>query len=144
MTAPVPEPLRIELADFEAAKVAAGDFDHEAHVRVAWTMLQTVELDECLSRYPRALRRIAQRFGVPHKFHATLTGCLLLLIAERRATMPGLDWRAFRAANPDLLTRTGELLERYYTPSRLTGELARRQFLLPDRSAIGRGANSAV
>ena len=81
-----------ELVAFEAGDIAPGDFDHEAHVRVAWTMLGTADLDEALRRYPQALKRITQRLGVPEKFHATITGFLLLLIAERRAAMPGADW----------------------------------------------------
>ncbi len=121
-----------ELARFEAGDVSPEQFDHEAHVRVAWLMLGETDLDDCLRRYPRALRRITERLGVPEKFHATLTGFLLLLIAERRANLPDAGWLAFRAANPDLLTASGDLLRRHYSPDRLASALARRQFLAPD------------
>ena len=121
-----------ELAVFEAGDVSPEHFDHEAHVRVAWLMLGEADLDDCLRRYPRALRRITERLGVPEKFHATMTGFLLLLIAERRAKLPDADWLAFRSANPDLLTASGDLLRRHYSPGRLGSDLARRQFLPPD------------
>ena len=129
--------MRAELTAFEAGDVSPDDFDHEAHVRVAWTMLGTADLDECLRRYPLALKRITQRLGVPEKFHATVTGFLLLLIAERRAAMPAADSPAFCTANPDLLAGTGALLERHYSTGRLQGDLARSQFLLPDIPAPG-------
>ncbi len=130
--------IRAELAGFEAADVVPEEFDHEAHVRVAWAMLGTAGLDACLGRYPSALRRITQRLGMPEKFHATVTGFLLLLIAERRAAMPAADWPTFRAANPDLLTEAGAILRRHYSATRLETELARAQFLPPDIGAPGR------
>ncbi len=128
--------LHEELAAFEAAAIAPDAFDHEAHVRVAWTMLGTADLDECLRRYPLALKRITRRLGVPEKFHATVTGFLLLLIAERRAAMPTAGWADFRSANRDLVTEARQLLGRHYTRERLGAELARSQFLLPDRNGV--------
>lgn len=121
-----------ELATFEAGDVSPEQFDHEAHVRVAWLMLGETDLDDCLQRYPLALKRITERLGVPEKFHATVTGFLLLLIAERRAEAPDADWPSFRSANPDLLTAAGDLLRHHYSPDRLGSDLARRQFLPPD------------
>ncbi len=129
--------LQKELAAFEAADIAPDDFDHEAHVRVAWTMLGVADLDECLRRYPLALKRITRRLGVPEKFHATVTGFLLLLIAERRAATPDAGWTAFRRANPDLMSGSSRLLSRHYSSKRLQSELARSQFLLPDVNAPG-------
>ncbi len=127
--------LSAELAAFETAAITPDEFDHEAHVRIAWTMLGTADLDECLRRYPLALKRITRRLGVPEKFHATVTGFLLLLIAERRAAMSTADWAAFRSANPDLVTEARQLLRRHYTSERLGAKLARSQFLLPDRNS---------
>lgn len=121
-----------ELARFEAGDVAPEQFDHEAHVRVAWLMLGVTDLDDCLRRYPQALKRITHRLGVPEKFHATITGFLLLLIAERRAAEPNDDWPSFRSANTDLLTAAGDLLRQHYSRDRLGSDLARRQFLPPD------------
>ena len=129
--------LREELAAFEAGAVSPDAFDHEAHVRVAWTMLGTADLDECLRRYPLALKRITRRLGVPEKFHATVTGFLLLLIAERRAAMPEASWTAFRKANLDLMSGSSRLLSRHYSSDRLQGKLARSQFLLPDVNVPG-------
>jgi hypothetical protein len=44
-------------------------------------------------------------------------------------------WPEFRAENPDLLDRKRDILKRYYRPETLQSELAKRTFLLPDRSA---------
>ena len=47
----------ISLEDFECANVDPEQFDHEAHVFVAWSYLQKYELDESIERFSSALRR---------------------------------------------------------------------------------------
>ena len=120
--------------DFEAATIAAEDFDHEAHVRVAWEYLQHLDLPKTLLRYSAALQRLTARLGVEHKYHATVTGFLLLEIAERRSRRPDADWTAFVRLNPDLFEDVWRLLVSRYDETRLHSDLARRQFLLPDRA----------
>jgi len=124
------------VAGFEAGKIDADEFDHTAHVRLAWEYLQSTSLTDTLQRFTAGLRRLTARLGVPGKYHETVTGFLLLLIAERCQASGGSDWTRFRAANPDLFGNVRGLLLRHYTPERLDSPLARRQFLLPDRPGL--------
>lgn len=126
---------RLALRRFENGDIDAGTFSHELHVYTAWKMLSEVSPDEAFRRYAAALRRITAKFGVPEKYHETITGFFLFLIAERRAQADSDDWRTFKTANPDLLSDAGGLLDSHYTPARLADPLARRQFLLPDKAA---------
>ena len=121
------------IRDFEAASIDAERFDHEAHVRVAWEYLKYVDLPQTLARYSAALRSLTARLGVAEKYHATVTGFLLLEIAERRSFCPDADWQAFVDRNPDLFRDVRRLLVSRYDEKRLDSDLARRQFLLPDR-----------
>ena len=126
----------ISLAEFEASKVDAATFDHEAHVYVAWLYLGSFDTGVAIDRFNAALKRLTQKLGVPGKYHATISWFYMLLIAERRQRQasPGDDWTAFKSANQDLVSGNSELLGRYYSRERLASSEARQRFLLPDRN----------
>lgn len=126
-------PAARELDAFERAAVDPAEFDHAAHVRVAWLLLGETGLAGAIARYSDALRRITAKHGVEGKYHETVTWFFLALIAERRDAAAGNDWPSFRRDNPDLFDPAA-LLRRYYTPERLASPAARRHFLLPDRA----------
>lgn len=117
---------------FENATLAAAAFDHEAHVLVAWHYLRDLTLLEAIARFTRAIKRLTQQLGLAGKYHETLTCFYLLKIAERRQANPHADWRAFKAANPDLFARRPRLIDRYYSKRLLESQAARRSFVLPD------------
>lgn len=117
---------------FETASLEAGDFDHAAHIYVAWHYVRERGLAEAVARFTRGIRRLTRKLGVSAKYHETITWFYLIKIAERCTAQPGLDWQAFKAANPELFARHPALIERYYSPSLLASETARRMFVLPD------------
>ncbi|MDH4108661.1 MAG: hypothetical protein OEW35_10100 [Gammaproteobacteria bacterium] len=129
----------VALEDFESGRVDPADFDHAAHVYVAWRLLGEVPIVSAIERYTAALRRLTARLGMPGKYHETITWFFLFLIAERRQACSSGAWDEFVAANPDLLQDAGLLLAGYYTPDRLCSDAARASFLLPDR-VPGQGA----
>lgn len=120
------------LLEFERAEIDPDRFDHEAHVRVAWLLLEACSLLEGISRYSSALRRITKKFGIPRKYHETITWFFMIMIAERRTAFPGADWLQFKAQNPDLVNDAGNLIARYYSSDCLQSEAARKSFVLPD------------
>jgi hypothetical protein len=125
---------RIEqiVAAFEDATIDAAEFDHEAHLLVAWQYLQDHTLLESITRYSGALKRLTRKHGVPNKYHETITWFYLIKIAERKAAT---DWAAFKTANPDLFERNPSIIQQYYSESLLSSECARQAFVLPDLSA---------
>ncbi len=131
--AAVLEPPVADIVDaFENATVEPGDFDHEAHIMVAWHYLQEMELLDALSRFTTAIKRLTHKLGVSSKYHVTITWFYLIKIAERCAAMPGADWTAFKAANPDLFAWKPSLIEKHYSTALLSSETARRMFVFPD------------
>ena len=121
------------LAEFESAALDPEKFDHEAHVHIAWLLLDEEQLPEATQRFTDALRRLTSRFGIEGKYHETISCFFMALIAERKSHQAHSGWAAFAAENPDLLVKSEELLDRYYSRERLWSPLARQQFLLPDR-----------
>jgi hypothetical protein len=132
MTAPRLSTLTID--SFEAGRIDAAAFDHEAHVYLAWLYVREYPLAEAIERFSAALRRLTAALGVPGKYHASITWFFLVLINERDAAAPGTDWESFRTANKDLLSRDEDIVARYYTAQRLASRRARETFVLPDRT----------
>lgn len=125
--------LARELAAFARGAIDPADFDHTAHLRVAFAMAGRYAFDEALARYSRGLRRLCARAGRPDRFHMTITVAFLALVAERRADAdapgPPETWATFAARNPDLLDRG--CLERWYDRATLASARARQGFVLP-------------
>lgn len=122
----------IDIRSFEAGAIDPNDFDHAVHVYIAWCYLQEHSLLDAIARFTTALRALTDRLGAAARYHETITWFFLVVIAERCAKTPSDDWPSFRQHNADLL-RDASILRRFYTADRLQSELARRQFVLPDR-----------
>lgn len=135
----------ITLHSFECFDFDTEQFDHEAHVYVAWLYLESFSESEALCRFVTALRRLVRHLGQPSKYHATVTWFYLLMIAERRRATGG-EWSVFRDANPDLFSGPGNVLNRYYPQRILNSERARSGFVmppLPNAEASARAAGNA-
>ena len=127
------------LEAFEACTLQ-GEFHHAAHVRVAWLMLRQAPLEDALARFSRGLRRFAEHKGAHGLYHQTITWLYLFVINERMAETHGdLDWEGFASENPDLLADHRAFLGRYYTEDVLKSDLARAQFVLPNRGLAAQG-----
>ena len=119
-----------DLERFVRGEIAAANFPHREHVRMAFEMLRRHDFPETALHYSRALRTMAQRAGKPQAFHQTVTIAFLSLIAERVEGGQWDDFAAFARDNPDLLDKGA--VARWYRPERLASEPARRTFLLPE------------
>lgn len=119
--------------EFEAGTIDPDLFDHEAHVYVAWSYVQDYELKDAIVRFCSALRQLTIRLGIESKYHETITWFFIILIAERMSTRRSDDWHSFKCQNPDIFATGPSIVGRYYSRERLDSDLARRQFLLPDR-----------
>lgn len=118
--------------EFENGTLDADAFNHQAHVFMAWKLLGRYPLTEAAMRYTGALKRLTRKLGAEAKYHETISWFYMALIAERCAVAGNASWEIFITSNPDLL-QPGTVLSGHYSEFRLNSDLARRQFLLPDR-----------
>ncbi|MDP2053275.1 MAG: hypothetical protein Q8L75_06545 [Acidobacteriota bacterium] len=122
-----------ELYDaFTSAALPADQFHHEQHVRVAWLFVCRHGMPAALGEFTTAIKRFAAAKGAHGLYHETITWAFLLIIAERQAREPQVDWPAFASANQDLLTWKPSILDRYYSKALLASALAKRTYLMPD------------
>ncbi len=121
--------------DFESGELPANKFHHRDHIRLAWIYLREFPVTEALGRFASGLRRFAEVNSQPRLYHETITWTFLLAIHERMAICPHESFETFAADNQDLFDWPSPLLERYYRKETLSSELAKRVFVLPDRSS---------
>ncbi|MEM9104706.1 MAG: hypothetical protein AAGC96_03540 [Pseudomonadota bacterium] len=119
---------------FEHETLDAAKFTHRDHVAVAYELLRRHSFLEASARYGSCLQTIATKAGAAQKFNTTVTLAFLGLIAERMENADTETFETFIADNRDLLDRSP--LDRWYTQDRIGSDLAKRIFLLPDKSPI--------
>lgn len=127
------------IAAFEAGLVRNENFHHQEHVRMGFLYMSRFPVLEGVRRFSEGLQRLAAASGRPNLYHETITWAFLLLIRERLArarqhsgSLP--SWDEFAAENRDLLRGKDHVLKEYYRDETLKSELARKTFILPDRS----------
>ena len=121
------------LQSFEACEIDASEFGHIDHVGVAFEMLRKYDFLNAAANYSTCINTIATRAGAEDKFNTTITLAFLSLIAERMQVSQTDSFAEFIEENVDLMS--GNLLARWYSKDRLTSDLARSVFLMPDVAA---------
>lgn len=118
------------LRQFETISIEPGQFDHEAHVYIAWRYLREYELLDAIRLYREGLQKIVRTLGAESKYHETITWFYLVSIAERMRGEAGRDWQAFKRENSELFEKEPGWIARNYSAGRLNS--GREQFVLPD------------
>ena len=119
-----------ELARFVRGEIDPAQFPHREHLRMAFEMLRRHDFAESVWLFSRALRAMAAKAGKPEAFNQTVTVAFLSLIAERIERGDAHNFADFVQAHPDTLDRA--VLARWYRAERLTSDVARRTFVLPE------------
>ncbi len=119
---------------FEALAIAAADFRHREHVRLAFAMLAGADFGEAAVRFRRALKRFAASIDAADKYHETLTWAYLALVHRRMHEQPCATSAELLERAPDLVDHRAGALARCYDVAAITASpLARKVFVLPDR-----------
>jgi hypothetical protein len=119
---------------FTAGQLEPAGFDHRAHLRAAFLLLQRTPFLEACIAMRDGLQALAARLGKPDLYHETVTVAFMALVAER---MPARDWNSFIARHPELCERG--LLDGYYSKTLLVSGAARKTFAMPDRMGGSHG-----
>jgi len=126
------------VAAFEDCTLRPEHFHHADHVRLAWLYLTWHDYEAAEERFRQGLIKLAAHFGVPEKFHLTMTLGWLRAVQVRIVPDGESSFAAWIVGHPELLDR--ELLLNYYSKDRLTSPEARAGWLEPDRKALSQAA----
>ncbi|MFY9741654.1 MAG: hypothetical protein WA252_03755 [Candidatus Sulfotelmatobacter sp.] len=119
---------------FERGKTPGENFRHADHLRLAYAYLHEYPTLVALGKFSQALQRYAGARGKTQLYNETITCAYFFLIRERMARSEDQGWEDFVRNNPDLLIWKDGILSRYYHEATLKSGLARRVFILPDKS----------
>lgn len=123
---------------FEKGTVTGTQWNHRAHVRVAYLYARTMPLDVAIARMRVGLQHLNTIHGAPNTlrrgYHETVTVAFMTLIHELTSRQPVDTSASFCEAHPTVLDK--QFLERYYSPDRLWTFEAKTQFVPPDREPL--------
>jgi hypothetical protein len=121
---------------FEAFKLSASDFDHRAHVRLAYVYLCEQSVDQAHASMKRALLAFLEHLEVPaSKYHETLTRAWIMAVRHFMAKSPGCSSADEFIDHNAVLLNTKIMLE-HYSAEVLFSEQARQRFVEPDAEHI--------
>ncbi|MEM7434805.1 MAG: hypothetical protein AAF436_06600 [Myxococcota bacterium] len=121
----------------EAFELAPGDFDHRAHLRMAYAYLCEHDATTTCCKIREALRGLLAHAGIEPstKYHETMTQAWVLAVRHFMACTPTTKSAAeFLEANPELLDT--RIMSTHYSREALFSNVARRSFVPPDRASI--------
>ena len=132
---PSPDDLMFRDA-FEAGTVAPSDFNHRAHLRLAYVYLCEGSVETAAAAIRSALHAFLKRNGVPAgKYHETLTRAWLLAVRYfMDKSAPSASFDRFLAQDDRLLD--SQIMLTHYRKDTLFSDTARVTFVAPDLQAI--------
>ena len=137
------------VAAFEACTLRKEEFHHADHVWLGFLYMIRFPGLEGMRRFSEGLEAFAASNGKPSLYHETITWAFLLLIRGRlarslqhRVRLP--SWDEFATDNKDLLRAKDQVLSSSSRDETVKSELARKTFVLPDRSLTPAGGESGL
>jgi hypothetical protein len=123
---------------FETGRVPPEQFNHRAHVRLAYVYLAENDPETACARMRSALQAFLRHHGIaPEKYHETLTRAWILAVRHFMERLSGSgSAEEFMAANPELLD--SRIMLTHYSATVLFSAEARASFVDPDTSPIPR------
>src|SRR5215470_2953789 len=120
---------------FEACTVTPSQFNHEAHVRLAYVYLVEGDVESAVQRMRDSLLNFLEHHGIPRaKFHETMTRAWVLAVRHFMNRSTSTSFAAFIAKNPELLD--SKIMLTHYSASVLFSPDARATFVEPDLDPI--------
>lgn len=121
---------------FEACRFPAAEFDHRAHVRLAYVYLVEYGVDDAVERMRGALHAFLEHNGVDiSKYHETITRAWVMAVRHFMEKGPdAASADAFIDANPELLD--SRIMLTHYSAELLFSADARARFVEPDLDPI--------
>lgn len=124
------------LRAFEACEIPPANFDHEAHVRLAYIYLCQLPADEAAEAMKHSLLAYLDHLGVgASKYHETITRAWIMAVRHfMEASTECASAAEFIERNPRLLD--SKIMLTHYSAEVLFSPVARSTFVKPDREPI--------
>lgn len=117
---------------FERGEIAPAEFDHRAHVRVAWVYVREgPSFEAATARMREGIKRFAAAANASQKYHETITVLWMQLLSEAAARVPQpCELTELFERCPELADK--DLPLKYYSRERLFSDEARVSWVPPE------------
>src|SRR5262245_24111904 len=127
------------LESFEQCQIAADDWGHREHIKVAYLYLQRMPIEVAVNRMRAGLKALQAAFQVPDAldrgYHETMTQVWMRLVDfTLRQFGPATSADEFYDTHPELWQST--VLRFFYSADRLLSAQAKAVFVEPDISPL--------
>ena len=121
---------------FEAQQIAPAQFDHGAHVRLAYVYLCEGTIESAVIQIKRSLLTFLKHLGVdPSKYHETITRAWVKAVDHfMNESTPCASYADLVALHPQLLD--SKIMLTHYSADVLFSERARQTFVEPNIQSI--------
>lgn len=121
---------------FAACEVAPGEFDHAAHVRLAYIYLCASSVEDAGAKMKASLLAFLAHLGVDsRKYHETITRAWIMAVRHFMTNSKDCNSsHEFIAANPELLD--SKIMLTHYSADVLFSAGARQSFIEPNIQSI--------
>ncbi|NNF68056.1 MAG: hypothetical protein HKM98_11160 [Gammaproteobacteria bacterium] len=122
----------------EACELPLSEFDHRAHLRLAYIYLSGNDSEQALALMRASLHRFLNHNNIdPSKYHETITKAWILATHHfMKKTKKCLSANEFIDSNPEMLDPT--IMMTHYSAEVLFSQNARETFVQPDLTPIPR------
>jgi len=121
---------------FAACEIAPAEFDHAAHVRLAYVYLCDGSIESAAEKMKQSLLAFLVHFGISaSKYHETITRAWIMAVHYFMGKSQGFpSAAAFIGAHPELLD--SKIMLTHYSAEVLFSPTARQSFVEPDIQSI--------
>ena len=130
--------MNTELSDneFEIAfgncEVPPSQFNHEAHLRLAWIQIKKYGLETAIGNVCTQLSRYVEHLGAVDKYNTTLTVASVKMVSHFMGKSSSENFPGFMLEFPQLKTCFKELIGAHYAMDIFNSEQAKKKYLEPD------------
>ncbi|TMU55338.1 hypothetical protein [Flagellimonas algicola] len=117
---------------FENCKVPPSQFNHEAHLRLAWIHIQKYALETAIGNVCTQLRTYVEHLGATDKYNTTLTVASIKMVNHFMGKSNSNNFPDFMIEFPQLKTRFKELIGAHYAVDIFNSEQAKKKYMEPD------------
>ncbi|PQB04072.1 hypothetical protein [Aureitalea marina] len=121
------------LTAFGSAQLPPDQFDHKAHLRLAYLQIKQHGRDTASELISKQIKDYTIHWGAATKYHQTLTQAAVYTMSQFMDRKPELGFEDLLRHFPRLLTGFNELIGQHYSKDLLASEEARERYLEPDK-----------
>nr|WP_321412961.1 hypothetical protein [uncultured Allomuricauda sp.] len=117
---------------FESGTLPATEFNHKAHIRLAWAYLDSFDEEIAIHKTCNAIKSFDILHGDGTKYHTTLTVAAVKVVHHFRQKSNASTFDGFVAEYPLLVSSFKDLLFQHYGERVLANSKAKTTYLEPD------------